>query len=211
MRVPDAAAERLHALYVDELVHSLMPPVHPMVDTRQTQALIRHARTSGPGQCEAPRRNDLDLVGPAPGAQGVARGLLQAVRNGAQGGPGDDGRLVRPGRRRRHDHLPGRRQRRRQRPGVPPVLVARGARHQVARARQPRRRSGQPRAAARGGGDGSHAGRARRSTAAADARPAAAGASRLGRHPRACAPAGVAEQEPAHQRERTSGGCTTSL
>ena len=54
MRVPDAAAERLHALYVDELVHSLMPPVHPTVDTRQTQALVRHARATGPGLCEAP-------------------------------------------------------------------------------------------------------------------------------------------------------------
>ena len=47
MSVPDAAAERLHALYVDELVQSLMPPVHPMVDRRQTQALIRHARATG--------------------------------------------------------------------------------------------------------------------------------------------------------------------
>ena len=55
MRVPDAAAERLHALYVDELMHSLMPSVHhPMVDTRQTQALIRSARATGPGLCEAP-------------------------------------------------------------------------------------------------------------------------------------------------------------
>ena len=54
MRLPDAAAERLHALYVEELVHSLMPPVHPMVDTQQTQALIRHARATGPGLCEAP-------------------------------------------------------------------------------------------------------------------------------------------------------------
>ena len=54
MSVPDAAAERLHALYVDELVQSLMPPVHPMVDRRQTQALIRHARATGRGLCEAP-------------------------------------------------------------------------------------------------------------------------------------------------------------
>ena len=54
MSVPDATAGRLHALYVDELVQSLMPPVHPMVDTRQTQALIRQARATGPGLCEAP-------------------------------------------------------------------------------------------------------------------------------------------------------------
>ena len=54
MSVPDAAAERLHALYIDELVHSLMPSVHPMVDTRQTQALIRNARATGSGLCEAP-------------------------------------------------------------------------------------------------------------------------------------------------------------
>ena len=53
MSVPDAAAERLHALYVDELEQTLMPPVHPMVDTRQTQALIRHARATGPHRCEA--------------------------------------------------------------------------------------------------------------------------------------------------------------
>ena len=54
MSVPDAAAERLHALYVDELVRLLLPPVHPMVDTRQTQALVRHARAIGPDLCEAP-------------------------------------------------------------------------------------------------------------------------------------------------------------
>ena len=59
--VPDAAAERLHALYIEELERALAPPVHPMVDERQTRALIRMAHTAGPG------------VRPAPGAQAVAR------------------------------------------------------------------------------------------------------------------------------------------
>ena len=54
MSVPDAAAERLHALYVDELQRSLTPPVHPLMNARQTQALIRRARDGGPGLCEQP-------------------------------------------------------------------------------------------------------------------------------------------------------------
>ncbi len=137
MSVPDAAAERLHALYADELVHSLMPFVHPIVDTRQTQALIRHARAIGPGQCEAPDEttwiwSDLHLGHKV--SLGVFFRPFGTVRRADQA---MIGRLVRPGRRRRHDRLPGRRQRRRQRPGVPPALVAGGARHQVARARQP--------------------------------------------------------------------------
>ena len=37
MTVSDAAAERLHALYIDELIRSLMPPVHPLVNLQQTQ------------------------------------------------------------------------------------------------------------------------------------------------------------------------------
>ena len=90
MSVPDTAAQRLHALYVDELVQSLMPPVRPMVDTRQTQALIRHARATGPGLCEAPDETTW-IWSDLPGTQGVTRGLLQAVRHGALGGPGDDG------------------------------------------------------------------------------------------------------------------------
>ena len=61
MSVPKATAERLHALYVSQLVQSLMPPVHPPVhpveDTRQTQALIRHARATGPRLYEAPDEN----------------------------------------------------------------------------------------------------------------------------------------------------------
>ncbi len=54
MSVPDAVAERLHALYVDELQRSLTPPVHPLMNARQTQALIRRARDGGPGLCEQP-------------------------------------------------------------------------------------------------------------------------------------------------------------
>ena len=54
MTAPDAIAERLHRLYIDELLHSLMPPVHRLVDERQTQALIRRARNCGPGVFEAP-------------------------------------------------------------------------------------------------------------------------------------------------------------
>ena len=54
MTATDAIAERLHRLYIDELVQSLMPPVRRMVDERQTEALIRRARHGGPGVCEAP-------------------------------------------------------------------------------------------------------------------------------------------------------------
>ena len=46
MAAPDAIAERLHRLYVDELLQSLMPPVHRMVHERPTQALIRRAGTA---------------------------------------------------------------------------------------------------------------------------------------------------------------------
>ena len=52
MAVSEAAAERLHTLYADELRWSLRPPVHPMVNARQTRAMIRHAREGGPGLCE---------------------------------------------------------------------------------------------------------------------------------------------------------------
>ena len=54
MAVSDAAAERLRALYADELRRSLRPPVHSKVNARQTRALIRHAREGGPGLCEVP-------------------------------------------------------------------------------------------------------------------------------------------------------------
>ena len=48
------AAERLHALYVDDLQQSLLPPVRPMVNRRQTEALIRQARTIGPAAFAEP-------------------------------------------------------------------------------------------------------------------------------------------------------------
>ncbi|MCY4636592.1 MAG: metallophosphoesterase [Acidobacteria bacterium] len=54
MSAADAAAERLHALYVEELERVLAPPVHPMVNERQTRALIRMAHAARPGVCEAP-------------------------------------------------------------------------------------------------------------------------------------------------------------
>ena len=147
MSVPDAAAERLHNPYVDELLQSLRPPVHPLVNARQTQALIRRARDGGSRPVRRAGRNDLDLVGPAPGRQSVDNGLRPAVPDAARDGPSDEGRLVRPGRHRRHDHLPRRRQRRRQRAGDQPGMVAR-RRLEPARDRQPRPRS---RGAARGG------------------------------------------------------------
>ena len=54
MTVPEAAAQRLHTQYADELRRSLRPPVHPMVNARQTRAMIRHGREGGPGLCEEP-------------------------------------------------------------------------------------------------------------------------------------------------------------
>lgn len=47
-------AERLQALYVDELRQSLVPPVGSMVNRRQTEALIRRARTIGPAAYTEP-------------------------------------------------------------------------------------------------------------------------------------------------------------
>ena len=95
MTVPDAAAERLHALYVDELLRTLMPPVHPLVNARQTQAMIRRARDGGPGLWEEPDAttwiwSDLHL-----GDIGVDNSLRPAVPEAAGDGPGDEGRLVR--------------------------------------------------------------------------------------------------------------------
>ena len=48
------AAERLHALYVEELRQSLVPPVDRRVNRRQTEELIRRARTIGPAVCTKP-------------------------------------------------------------------------------------------------------------------------------------------------------------
>ena len=47
----ETGAERLHALYVDELQRSLLPPARPMVNRPQTEALIRRAHRIGPGGC----------------------------------------------------------------------------------------------------------------------------------------------------------------
>ena len=49
--IAETAAERLHALYVDELQQSLLQPARPMANRRQTQALIRRAHTIGPAGC----------------------------------------------------------------------------------------------------------------------------------------------------------------
>ena len=54
MAVSESAAERLQTLYADELRRSLRPPVHPMVNARQTRAMIRRAREGGPGVYEEP-------------------------------------------------------------------------------------------------------------------------------------------------------------
>jgi calcineurin-like phosphoesterase family protein len=50
----DTAAALVHQLYIEELKRALMPPVHPMVNGEQTQALIRSARGMGPATCEEP-------------------------------------------------------------------------------------------------------------------------------------------------------------
>ena len=50
----ETAAERLHELYVDELRRSLLPPVRPMVNRRQIEALIRRARTAEAAACTEP-------------------------------------------------------------------------------------------------------------------------------------------------------------
>ena len=49
-----ALEERLHALYVDELRQSLVPPIDSMVNRRQTEALIRQARRIGPAAYTEP-------------------------------------------------------------------------------------------------------------------------------------------------------------
>ena len=49
-----ALVERLQALYVDELRQSLVPPVGSMINRRQTEALIRRARTIGPAAYTEP-------------------------------------------------------------------------------------------------------------------------------------------------------------
>ena len=61
-----ALVERVQPLYVDELRQSLVPPVRSMVNRRQTDALIRRARTIGPAAYTEPDattwiRSDLHL------------------------------------------------------------------------------------------------------------------------------------------------------
>ena len=73
-------------------------------DTRHDPARAR--RRAGPVRRAG--CNDLDLVRPAPGPRGVANCLRPAVPDAGRHGPGDEARLVRAGRRQRHDHLPGR-------------------------------------------------------------------------------------------------------
>ena len=47
----DAAG--LQALYIDELRRSLVPPIHPMVNGRQTETLIRRAECEAAAACTA--------------------------------------------------------------------------------------------------------------------------------------------------------------
>ena len=108
MAVSEAAAERLHTLYADETRRSLRPPVHSKVTARQTRALLRHARESGPGLCEEPDAATWVLVGLAPGARGLAHCLRPAVPDAGRHGPGGVGvaggtcsRRPPPGRNRR--------------------------------------------------------------------------------------------------------------
>ena len=44
----------LHALHVDELRQSMLPPVQPMVNRRQTEGLIGRARTAESAACTEP-------------------------------------------------------------------------------------------------------------------------------------------------------------
>ena len=108
---PERAAERLHHLYVDELRLSLLPPVDPRVSVRQTEALIRQAETMGPATWATADAGtwlwaDLHL------GHELSRSVLRpALPFGCGRRRGDDGGVVRAGRRGRDRHLPGRRQR----------------------------------------------------------------------------------------------------
>ena len=135
MTAPDAAAERLHNPSVDELRRSLIPPVHRMVNGRQTRTMIRRARAGGPALYEAAdvttwlwsdlHLGDMASIMAFDRPSRTPYEMDQAMMNAWY-------ELV--GRRRR-DHLPGRRQRRRRRPGAPPAMVAGGALGEIARAR----------------------------------------------------------------------------
>ena len=89
-RIGDQARERFRcgrrtaARVVRRRAGALADAIHPSdgghaADASADQARARHRA----GPVRSAGRNDLDLVGPASGAQGVTRGLLQAVRNAA--------------------------------------------------------------------------------------------------------------------------------
>ena len=140
-----ALAEHLQALYVDELRQSLVPPVHSMVNQRQTEALIRRARTIGPATYTEPDAttwiwSDLHLghedsrtvfERPFPTAAAADKAMMDAWYEEVAASEaiiclGDitvDGEAL---------------------AGPPPGMVAEGAGHEVARAGQSRRRPGQP-------------------------------------------------------------------
>ena len=88
-----AAAERLHNLYVDELRRSLIPPVHPMVNGRQTRAMIRRARAGGRLYEAADATtwiwSDLHL-----GDMASIMAFRPAVPDSVRDGAGNDERLV---------------------------------------------------------------------------------------------------------------------
>ena len=103
-----------------------------------------------PGGVHRSRRDDLPSGVQAAGATAAARRralahrLRKTVPEGCRRRQGDDGGLVQTGGRGRDHHLSGRRHRRRRGPSAPPRMVAKGARREVARARQSRRRPGEP-------------------------------------------------------------------
>ena len=47
----ETAAERRDALYVDELRRSVLPPIGPRVNRRQTEALITRTKPKGASNC----------------------------------------------------------------------------------------------------------------------------------------------------------------
>ena len=180
-----ALAERLQALYVDELRQSLAPQVHRTLEWRQMEALIQRARSCAPAAYTEPDAttwiwSDLHLghehsrtvfERPFPTAAAADEAMMDAWYEEVADG--------------RDHHLPWRHHRRRRGPAPPPGMVAEGAGHEVARARQSRRRPGEPNPAVRDRSHGGDAVRGGRAAAAADARAAAAGAARRGQRPRA--------------------------
>ena len=121
----ETAAERLHALYVDELRRSLLPPVRPMVNRRQIEALIRRARTAEAAACTEPDAMTwiwLDLhLGHEQSRSAFGRPFRtaaaadQAMMGAWYEQVAEGERIICLG-----DHLPGRRHRRRRSPDAPP-------------------------------------------------------------------------------------------